>query len=62
VVCGDAELDIIRAERRVQVGICGKKALSRWRGTLESVAEVLEVFRCDFELQNFFDHRREVRQ
>jgi hypothetical protein len=26
------------------------------------VAEVLEVFRTDLELQNFLDHRRKVRQ
>jgi hypothetical protein len=29
---------------------------------MEFVAEVLEVFWADFELQNFLDHRREVRQ
>lgn len=36
--------------------------LSRRSSTLEFVAEVLEVFLADLQLQYFFDHRREVCQ
>ena len=57
-----AVLDIIRAEGAF-CGVRGVKGgLSRWRGTPEFVAEVLEVFRGDLELLYFFDHRREVGQ
>ena len=38
------------------------ETLSRRRGTLEFVAEVLKVFLADLQLQHFFNHRREVRQ
>ena len=56
-------LDIIRAEGAFgSRDLCRKKELSSGRGTLEFVAEMLEVFRADFELQNFLDHRREVSQ
>ena len=51
-------------QRRALLGVRGSKrtALSRWRGTAEFVAEVLEVFRANLELQYFVDQRREVRQ
>jgi hypothetical protein len=55
------EFDIIRAEgawgcRFVE----GKTELADGSGAMEFIAEVLEVFGADFELQNFLDHRREV--
>jgi hypothetical protein len=56
------EFDIIRAERRAMFMGEGKTELSSGSGAMEFVAEVLEVFWADFELQNFLDHRREVRQ
>jgi len=55
--------DIIRAEGAF--GSCfveGKTELSGGSATLKFVAEMPEVFRADLELQNFFDHRREVSQ
>ena len=57
------EFDIIRAEGAFGSWFVeGKKKLSGGSGTLESVAEVPEVFGSDLELQNFLDHRREVCQ
>ena len=64
MVCVDAVFDIIRAERRVGVVLIREVGteLSCGSGALEFVAEVLEVFRADLELQHLFDHRREVRE
>jgi hypothetical protein len=39
-----------------------KGGLSRQSGALEFVAEVLKVFLSDLQLQDFFDHGREVCQ
>ena len=56
-------LDIIRAEGAFRIVVWRvKPKLSCRIGLLEFVAEVPEVFRADVEVQNFLDHRREVRQ
>src|SRR5665213_4064406 len=63
VICWDASwLDIIRADRRVSLLEVWREELLGGGDALEFVAEVLKVFRADFQLQNFVDHRREVRQ
>jgi len=45
----------------ISIGGMGS-VLSHRSGTLEFVAEVLNVFLADLQLQYFFDHRREVCQ
>jgi len=55
--------DIIRAEGALGVVFAGRETgLSCGRTALEFIAEVLKVFLANLQLQNFFDHRQEVRQ
>jgi hypothetical protein len=61
--CRKLTLDIIRAEGALGSWfVKERRRLSSGSGTLKFIAEMPEVLRPDLELQNFFDHRREVSQ